>query len=449
MKPIWRKAMGLLALSASLGAQAGVCPAVGVDTDCGTIITITDSGVTVTSTGQRPYDDIEDTLVGVVNKSSRPIYALGLRSATDIFGFDGDGLLSYGIPGNALDSSGYGGPNAYFTNVNANYTSGTVKFITPVAPNGGTTYFSLEEAISAAISCQDAVNNAVTKTVSGANIDAVFKPNLGLSLGEAATYCGFVNFNWVQKITRHADPSIFYARNLGGGFDASVSGQVRLTAARVPFSDPPQGGGYTYSAAPDYSYPFYYDYRSELLGQETAYTLSFHDAPADPCLAGGGGANTVYCDNSAEPAGSVNGFTTHLAGVNADGSATDLGIGFTWTSDYSGKTGGVYALKSLARADGNGAGGVVVTSVQPTTDYQYAGVTVTAVNDQPVSIVIGDVNGDATVDCADLKLVKASFGKTSKSTGFDARADVVKDGVIDVKDLSLVARKLPASSVCK
>ena len=85
---------GLLAALVCLGAlafleggalaarTATVCPPVGADTDCGTIITITDSSqgpsAAVTSTGQPPYDAIlnppgEDTLVGVVNNSSKPI----------------------------------------------------------------------------------------------------------------------------------------------------------------------------------------------------------------------------------------------------------------------------------------------------------------------------------------------------------------------------------------
>src|SRR5258708_38071 len=78
----------LIALATPRPAMAAsVCPAVGADTDCGVIITITDKGATVTGTGQGPYDGIEDTLVGVVNKSKIPIKALGLSSAKTIFGF--------------------------------------------------------------------------------------------------------------------------------------------------------------------------------------------------------------------------------------------------------------------------------------------------------------------------------------------------------------------------
>lgn len=73
-------------------ANAQVCPAVGADTDCGIIITITNTGSSVSFTGQGPYDTIEDTLVGVVNNSNYSIHSIGLRSALPIFAFDGDGI---------------------------------------------------------------------------------------------------------------------------------------------------------------------------------------------------------------------------------------------------------------------------------------------------------------------------------------------------------------------
>jgi hypothetical protein len=61
----------------------------------------------------------------------------------------------------------------------------------------------------------------------------------------------------------------------------------------------------------------------------------------------------------------------------------------------------------------------------------------------------GDVTADGVVDCRDLALVKASFGKRTGMAGFDARADTNGDGVVDIKDLSFVAQKLPAGSACQ
>ena len=67
----------------------------------------------------------------------------------------------------------------------------------------------------------------------------------------------------------------------------------------------------------------------------------------------------------------------------------------------------------------------------------------------PVTITsIGDVNNDGKVDCADMAIVKASFGKKTGQAGFDARADVNGDGIVNVIDLSTVARQLPLGTTC-
>ena len=378
-----------------------ICPAVGADTDCGIIITITNTGSTITFTGQGPYDTIEDTLVGVVNNSDIPIRSIGIKSALQIFGFDADGICGLSpitgqpyVPGVAncpFGPTGYEGPGVSFAQIDPSLTSGTVNFATPLVARGGTAFFSLEESITSAHSCPDVINNAVTPAASGANIDATFTPNLGLSLQAAAPFCGFVNFDWVQIKKHIDDPTFFSALNLGGAFDPSISGPVKLSSARLPYHDPPQGGGYTYNAAsPDFSFPFYYDARSgELQTHETGgLTLTFHDAPGEPCLPGGFAVNTPACNNTSEPAGSFEAFTTHLAGVNADGTDTDLGVGFNWQSTYNGTTGGVAINKTDQVADGNGTGGVTITSVQTVTNYQYNGIVVTTLNGTPIPTTV-------------------------------------------------------------
>ncbi len=60
----------------------------------------------------------------------------------------------------------------------------------------------------------------------------------------------------------------------------------------------------------------------------------------------------------------------------------------------------------------------------------------------------GDLNGDGVVNCADLGIVKASFGKRAGQPGFDPRADVNSDGVVNILDLAFVARQLPAGTHC-
>ena len=63
--------------------------------------------------------------------------------------------------------------------------------------------------------------------------------------------------------------------------------------------------------------------------------------------------------------------------------------------------------------------------------------------------MIGDLNGDGLVNCADLAIVKAAMGKRTGQAGFDARADLNHDGVIDIRDLSMVAQRIAAGTVCR
>jgi hypothetical protein len=59
-----------------------------------------------------------------------------------------------------------------------------------------------------------------------------------------------------------------------------------------------------------------------------------------------------------------------------------------------------------------------------------------------------DLNGDGVINCADLAIIKASFGRKTGQPGFDPRADVNGDGVVNVLDLSAVARQLPVGTTC-
>ena len=159
---IKRVSLGMAAVAAclSIGAVSGqgastICPAIGDDHNpgCGIVITINSDGTaTVTATGQGPYDGSDDTLVGIVNNSAAAISSVSLSSSTDIFGFDGDGLCDYSGAPAGCDTSdsaptySYAPPGVTFTF--STVKSGSVNFTpSPVAANGGTAYFSLEEAI--------------------------------------------------------------------------------------------------------------------------------------------------------------------------------------------------------------------------------------------------------------------------------------------------------------
>jgi Dockerin type I domain/Aspartyl protease len=56
-----------------------------------------------------------------------------------------------------------------------------------------------------------------------------------------------------------------------------------------------------------------------------------------------------------------------------------------------------------------------------------------------------DVNEDGQVNCNDLAIIRASFGKRAGQAGFDPRADVNRDGIVNIYDLTFVSqRRLPA-----
>jgi hypothetical protein len=139
-------------------AKAAVCPAFGSDTKpgCGIVITLNANGKATVANGTNtsggkpiPYDGIEDTLVGIVNNSGGTVNSLSLSAKTKIFAFDGDGIDTYNAPGNSKDTTGYGGPQTFFTAINTAQTSGVANFIGGLA-SGASTYFSLEEPLTAA-----------------------------------------------------------------------------------------------------------------------------------------------------------------------------------------------------------------------------------------------------------------------------------------------------------
>lgn len=127
----------------SFGFATGGCnEMIAINTD-GTFSVYPGSGTT--------YDGSDDALVGIINYSSTPVSSISLNgNGVDIFGFEGDGIDTFGAPSNSMDNTGYGGPDAYFSNISTDATMGDVNFVTPLAGLGGSTYFSLEEAFNSA-----------------------------------------------------------------------------------------------------------------------------------------------------------------------------------------------------------------------------------------------------------------------------------------------------------
>jgi hypothetical protein len=156
------------------------CPAAGVATGCNLVVTFNPDGSETTTVGVSPgtYDGSDDTLIGVVNNSAAPISSFNLSSSLDIFGFDGDGIDTFlAITPDPSDDTGYGGPDAFFTNIVIAATeTGTVNFTTPIPTGGGSTYFSLEEAID--------INSAPVVTSGGGGVTP--EPDSLILLGTGA-----------------------------------------------------------------------------------------------------------------------------------------------------------------------------------------------------------------------------------------------------------------------
>ena len=151
MKNISALMLALVASVAMETASATPCPTIGADTNCGFIITVNPNlSLGIAATGQGTYDNSDDTLIGILNNSTSTINSVSL-TGNFIFGFDGDGISNstYNAPGNPQDTTGYGGPDTYFTNISGNFNSGTANFIGGLAP-GQSTYFSLESDLTQA-----------------------------------------------------------------------------------------------------------------------------------------------------------------------------------------------------------------------------------------------------------------------------------------------------------
>ncbi len=121
----------------------------GVATDCNLVITFNANGSISTSGPGGNYDGSEDALVGVINNSGHTLSAFNI-SGSGIFslmetGPSGDGIGAYIGSTNALDTTWYGGPYAWFTGIVGDM--GTVNFAGGGIANGHTSFFSLEEPI--------------------------------------------------------------------------------------------------------------------------------------------------------------------------------------------------------------------------------------------------------------------------------------------------------------
>ena len=181
----------MLALApSSADALFAQCPPVAADAGCQYLITLTNGAPSVQQDPtQPPYENADDSLIGVQNNSSKSVGALPMSAPSALFGFEADGICNpiiSGVPGGpapgcvpqpgsppgtvcgpqngscafpkppgqpagyvepgapaGTTQNGYEGPTTWFSNVGAGTTSGTVNFSPSLSP-GKATFFSLE-----------------------------------------------------------------------------------------------------------------------------------------------------------------------------------------------------------------------------------------------------------------------------------------------------------------
>jgi hypothetical protein len=338
----------------------------------------------VISNNQGPYDTIDDTYVAVLNSGTLPITSIVLTSGIGIFAFDGDGICGLSpisgkpyVPGpypcSWPNPTGYEGPDVSFSNISADRKTATVNFNPPIKP-GGAKYFSLENSLTEATACADIINGRVPKPPGGPTttgvIQTTFTPNNGYALAQAATLCGFSNWDWQQTFT------------LDSCADVYAAGSTVPLKAPPPYNDPPPNG-YSYQHPPNaVKIPVYYNLFTtgplSLAANETATTLSFFDAPSDPCLSG-----------RTDGTGTHFGITLHLVGIIGPASPSagvqDTGIGFSYTTTFNGTVGGI-AVRNGYLPGGSGTGDIIITNSNNVTSYQYPkAVGVIAINGNSVS----------------------------------------------------------------
>jgi hypothetical protein len=127
------------------------------------------------------------------------------------------------------------------------------------------------------------------------------------------------------------------------------------------------------------------------------------------------------------------GFNIYLSTDNGPFTLMATNVTYNPNTPFLGQFGHTYAFYSITE---DLAGNV---------ENKWTADTVTTV---PAQLSAYDLNGDGYVDCGDVAIVKASFGKKAGQTGFDPRADVNHDGVVDVRDLAAVTQKLMPGSSC-
>jgi uncharacterized repeat protein (TIGR01451 family) len=185
---------------------------------------------------QPPYDGSEDALIGVVNNSSATVTHLTLNGTTQPFGFDGDGICAYeGVDcsGNTQDSTGYGGPISYFTNIDTEtFNSGDVNFSGGLAPSASA-YFSLEGIVTAETIVVAQPTSLTTSLSGGAQSGAQITVPPGTAVTDSATLSGSNASSATGTVTYTV-----YSDSGCGTAVANGGTKTIVTPGSMPNSDP-------------------------------------------------------------------------------------------------------------------------------------------------------------------------------------------------------------------
>ena len=101
-------------------------------------------------TGVRPFDGVEDTLIGVRNDSTTPISASTVEGpGTYLAGLDGDGICAFALAGCPFGPTSYEGPNTRIVTLALLPHAAEIDFPGGLA-GGAFTYFSLEGQLASA-----------------------------------------------------------------------------------------------------------------------------------------------------------------------------------------------------------------------------------------------------------------------------------------------------------
>jgi hypothetical protein len=193
---------------------------------------------------------------------------------------------------------------------------------------------------------------------------------------------GYTSFDWTQTITAPGQVPFRECNDDSCNDPMSISG----TTPDVPMHGwdycNPNSIRYDSTVFGDCSnnYPFYYNSNDpRLVAANAGTTLNFYDSPADACLEGPLGSDSLLytlsaevkdrCDNTTESGALM--FTTSLVGVKGK-TAAPLPFVFTWDDTFNGwfgepGTGGIITVGApgtdIEVDPESGTGGITITSV--------------------------------------------------------------------------------------